>query len=103
METENIYCVGFFVAGNYHILCHEGSEYRFHIIQLNSDLKPVKLTYFDARKFIDSHPICANITHHDIRIMPYSEVQNIIQGKPVASTVKSLTLSSEEEVEEPLH
>jgi hypothetical protein len=64
-------------------------------------LKPAKLTYYEARNFIETHPVCTNISHHDIRIMPYDEVQNIMQGKPAASTLKSLILSNEEV--EPLH
>jgi hypothetical protein len=103
METEGLYCVVFFVEGNYHVLCHEGKEYRFHTIKQYSDLKPAKLTYYEARNFIETHPVCTNISHHDIRIMPYGEVQNIMEGKPTASTLKSLVLSNEEEEEEPLH
>lgn len=103
METADTYCIGFFVAGKYHLLCREGREYRFHIVVPHSNLKPVKFSYQEARKFIETHPVCVNISYHDIRIMTYSEVQNILQDKSPASTVKSLSLSGEEEEEEPLH
>ena len=103
METEDTYSIGFFVKGCYHLLCREGSGYRFHVIMTHSVLEPVKFAFKEARNFIETHPVCANIIHHDIRIMHSSEVQNILQGKTLPSTVKSLSLSSEEEDEEPLH
>jgi hypothetical protein len=102
MATE-CYGIGFFIAGVYHILCHEGEEYRFHVLNQDSFVSPVRLTYFEARTFIETHPICANISLHNVRIMPYSEVENILQGKSPASKVKSIELSGEEEEEEPLH
>ncbi|MDA8428598.1 MAG: hypothetical protein M0T70_05020 [Geobacteraceae bacterium] len=85
------------------MLFPEGSEFRFHVIVPHGDLEPAKFEYHEARKFIETHPVCANITHHDIRIIPHSEVQNILQGKSGESSAKSLALSSEEEDEEPLH
>jgi hypothetical protein len=106
MATEDYYCIGFFVAGDYHVLCHEGEEYRFHILNQDSGETPVRLTYYEARTFIETHPLCANISLHDVRIMSYKEIENILEGKSPASTVKSLDLSREEveeEEEEPLH
>lgn len=101
MEAVDTYSVGFFVSGNYHLLCREGREYRFHVIKPHGDYEPVEFDYIAARIFIETHPVCTNISHHDIRIMHSSEVQNILQGKSPASNVKSLSLNSEEE--EPLH
>lgn len=103
MAPEDIYGIGFFVAGNYHVLCHEGKEYRFHILNQDSYENPVRLTYNEARSFIETHPVCTNISLHVVRIMPWHEVENILQGKSPASTVKSLELSGEEEEEKPLH
>lgn len=103
METADTYSIGFFVTGNYHLLCREGSEYRFHVIKPHGDLEPVEFDYKEARNFIETHPVCANISHHDIRIMHNSEVRHILEGKSPESKVKSLSLSSEEEEEEPLH
>jgi hypothetical protein len=103
MATEDCYAIGFFVAGAYHVLCHEGEEYRFHILNQDSYETPVRLTYYEARTFIETHPLCSNISLHEVRIMPYEEVENILQGKSPASIVKSLDLSGEEEEEEPLH
>ncbi len=103
METVDTYSIGFFVRGNFHLLCHEGRGYRFHVIKPHGDYEPVILDYIVARNFIETHPVCANISHHDIRIIHCGEVQNILDGKSAASNVKSLSLSSEEEEEEPLH
>ena len=103
MENEGTYSIGFFLKGNYHMLCLERGEYRFHIIEPHSYFKPVQYDFQEARKFIETHSVCSNIAHHDIRIMPYNEVRNILEGKTAASTVKSLQLSSEDEDEEPLH
>ena len=103
MGNEGNYSIGFFLNGKYHMLCREGRVYRFLTIEPNGYLEPVKYEFQQARKFIETHPVCSNIAHHDIRIMPYSEVQNILAGKSAASSVKSLELSSEEDDEEPLH
>lgn len=103
MERGAIYSIGFFVAGNYHLLCREGREFRFRVIKPHSDLEPAEFGYTEARNFIEAHPVCANISHHDIRIMNYSEVWNILEDRSPESKVKSLSLSSEEEEEEPLH
>ncbi|KAB0670272.1 hypothetical protein F6V30_08945 [Oryzomonas sagensis] len=103
MATEDSYGICFFAAGKYHILCREGKGYRFQNVAEYSGLTPVRLPYHEARAFIESHPICANISLHGIRIMPYGEVENILQGKSAASAVKSLALSGEEEEEKPLH
>lgn len=102
MEPEGSYGIGFFLAGDYHVLCHDGKGYRFHILNPDTDENPVKLRYHEARTFIETHPVCTNIGLHDVRIMPYREVENILQGKSPASTVKSLDLSGEEEEEKPL-
>lgn len=105
MATEDCYGIGFFVAGNYHVLCHEGEEYRFHVLNQDSCETPVRLTYYEARTFIETHSLCSNISLRDVRIMSCKEVENILKGKSPASTVKSLDLSreDEEEEEEPLH
>ncbi|MGD0585608.1 MAG: hypothetical protein ABSA86_07500 [Oryzomonas sp.] len=103
MATEDSYSIGFFVEGDYHVLCHDGKEYRFHVLNQDSYENPVKLTYHEARTFVETHPVCTNISLHEVRIMPYKEVENILQGKLPASTVKSLDLSGEEEEEERLH
>jgi hypothetical protein len=103
METKDSYGVAFFVTGNYHILCHEGKVYRFQNPAEYSALRPVKLTYHEARTFIETHPVCTNISRHDVRIMPYHEIENILQGKSAPSAVKSLELSGEEPEEERLH
>jgi hypothetical protein len=103
MATEDSYGIGFFVAGDYHVLCHDRKEYRFHVLNQDSCETPVKLTYYEARTFIETHPLCSNISLHDVRIMSYEEVENILHGKSPASKVKSLDLSGEEEQEEPLH
>jgi hypothetical protein len=103
MAPEDCYGIGFFVAGGYHVLCHDGEEYRFHVLNQDSYETPVKLTYHEARAFIETHPVCTNISLHNVRIMPYHEVENILLGKSSASRVKSLDLSGEEEEEEPLH
>ena len=101
MATKECYGIGFFVAGHYHVLCHDGEEYRFHILNQDSFETPVRLTYYEALTFIETHPLCSNISLHNVRIMPYHEVEYILQGKSPASAVKSLDLSGEEE--EPLH
>jgi hypothetical protein len=103
METANTYSIGFFMRGSYHLLCREGSEYRFRVIKPHGDLEPAELDFIGARNFIETHPVCTNISRHDIRIMHNSEVRNILQGTSPESRVKSLSLSSEEEEEEPLH
>ena len=103
MEAENSYGVGYFLAGNYHILCREGNKLRFHPVKPHSNLKPVELYYYEARKFIETHPVCRNITNHEIRIMQYTEIQDILQGRSPTSTVMTLAISSEEEDEEPVH
>ena len=103
MAAEEYYGIGFFVAGDYHILCRERGQYRFHVLNRDSCEIPARLTYYKARTFIETHPLCANISLHDVRIMPYEEIENILQGKLPANTVKSLKLSGEEEEEEPLH
>lgn len=103
METVDNYSIGFFARGNYHLLCREGREYRFHVIEPHGGYKPAIFDYMMARNFIETHPVCANISRHDIRIMDSSEVRNILEGKSPASNVKSLSLSSEEEEEERLH
>ena len=103
MNAENLYGIGFFIAGNYHILCREGNKYLFHTIKTHSDFEPVELDYYAARKFIETHPVCSNISNHEIRIMPYNEIRDILEGRSPESTVKSLALSGEEEEEEPIH
>jgi hypothetical protein len=103
MATEECYGIIFFVAGAYHVLCQEGEEYRFHVLNQDSCEIPVRLTYYEARTFIETHPLSSNISLHEIRIIPYKEVENILRGKSSSSTVKSLALSGEEEEEEPLH
>jgi hypothetical protein len=103
MADEDSYGIGFFLSGNYHILCREGNQRRFHIFEPRSDLVPVELTFFEARKFIETHPLCSNIARHDIRIMPFREIRYIFEGRSPESRVKSLSLSEEEEVEERLH
>lgn len=103
MDRDDTYSIGYFLKGNYHLLCLEGSGFRFHAVIPHGAIEPVKFKYQEARKFIETHPVCANITHHDIRIIPHHEVQNILLGKSGESTVKSLALSNEEEDEEPLH
>lgn len=103
METEKAYGIAYFIAGHYHVLFREGSTYRFHIITPPCDLIPEALSYYEARRFIESHPVCTNISNHEIRIMDFRDIQNIVLGKSPESTVKSLSLSSEEEEEEPLH
>jgi hypothetical protein len=103
MDTADSYSIGFFVSGNYHMLCRVGKEYRFHVIKPHGDFEAMKFSYHEARTFIETHPVCANITYHDIRIMEYSEVQNVLQGTSAENRIKSLRLSSEEEEEEPLH
>jgi hypothetical protein len=103
METRDTYGIGFFVKGDYHLLCREGSTYRFHVIKPRCGFEPAEFDFGEARNFIETHPVCANISHHDIRVLHRSEVLNILQGKSPESHVKSLDLSSEEEEEEPLH
>ena len=103
MAAEDTYGIGYFLSGSYHILCREGKELRFHRIELHSDLEPAVLDFYEARKFIETHPLCANISQHDIRIMPISEVQDIFEGISPASRIRSLDLYEEEEVEERLH
>jgi len=103
MEDESAYGIGYFLAGNYHILCREGDNYRFHILKPHSELEPAKLYYHEARKFIETHPICTNIAYHDIRVMPFSEIQDILEGRSPESTVKSLSLTEDEGYEERLH
>jgi len=102
MLPEASYGIVFFLAGNYHVLCREVNEYRFHIIKPHSGLEPVELDYYDARKFIEAHPICTNFTQHDIRVMPFSEIQDLLHGRSSTSISKLLHLNEEEE-EEPLH
>jgi len=103
MAAEGLYGIGFFLEGNYHILCREGNVYRFHRIEPRSDLEPAELSFYEARTFIETHPLCANIARHDIRIMPFSEIGDVFAGRSPESRVKSLSLSEEEEVEERLH
>lgn len=103
MPGEESYGIGFFLEGHYHILCREGSVYRFHRVERRSDLEPAELNFFEARSFIESHPLCSNIARHDIRIMPFSEIGDIFAGRSPESRVKSLSLSDEEELEERLH
>jgi hypothetical protein len=103
MERADAYSIGFFERGKYHLLCREGREYRFHVVEPHGGYEPVIFDYVVARNFIDTHPVCANISRHDIRIMNSGEVRNILEGKTPPSNVKSLSLSSEEEEEEPLH
>lgn len=102
MSTEASYGIGFFLAGNYHILCREGRKYRFHVLKPHTDLEPAEMDFYDARKFIEAHPICTNISKHDIRIMPFSEIQDVLYDRSSASTLKLLHINEEEE-EEPLH
>ncbi len=102
MLTGTSYGIGFFLAGNYHVLCREGKEYRFHVLKPYKDLEPVELDYYDARKFIEAHPICANFSQHEIRIMLFSEIQDMLQGKSSTSIGKLLHINEEED-EEPLH
>jgi len=103
MEAESSYGIGYYLAGHYHILCREGNVYRFRIVRPHSKLEPEEMNFYEARRFIETHPVCTNITNHEIRIMNYGEILDIIQGKPPASSFKSLILGSEEEEEEPLH
>ncbi len=103
MAEEEGYGIGFFVEGEYHILCRDGRSYRFHVVSPDSAEDPVRLTYYEARSFIETHPVCTNISLHGVRIMPYQEIENILLGKPVASSVKSLAKSGEEAQEKPLH
>lgn len=100
---EGTYGIGFFLNGHHHILCQDGDGYHFHQLMQNSHFKPVKLTYYEARTFIETHPLCANISKHDIRIMLFSEIGNVLHGRSGVSTIKSLAISDEEEEEEPLH
>jgi hypothetical protein len=102
MPTEATYGITFFLAGNYHVLCREGKEYRFHILKPHGDLEPVELEYHVARKFIDAHPICANFSQHEIRILPFGEIQDMVQGK-ASTSVANLLHIGVVEVEEPLH
>ena len=103
MAGEDSYGIGFFLAGNYHILCREGNVRRFHSIEQRSGLEPAELNFLEARKFIETHPLCSNIAQHDIRIMPFNEIRYIFEGRSPESTVKSLSLSEEEVFEERLH
>lgn len=103
MEHEGSYGIGYFLAGNYHILCREGDVCRFHVIQPHSEREPAELNFYEARRFIETHPICSNISHHEIRVMPFGEIRDILEGRSPESTVKSLSLTEEEEVEERLH
>ena len=98
------YGIGYFLEGSYHVLCREADGYRFHALKPGSGITPVALDYDGARKFIDTHPVCTNISHHEIRIMTWHEIQDILLGRTPASTVSSVILGSEEEEEEePLH
>ncbi|GFE61978.1 hypothetical protein [Geobacter sp. AOG2] len=101
--AEEGYGIGFFVEGKYHVLCHDGKMYRFHILTPDSAEDPVRLTYYQARSFVETHPVCTNISLHQVRIMPYREIENILQGRQAESSVQSLAKSGEEEEEEPLH
>lgn len=103
MVDEGSYGIGFFLAGNYHILCREGKVHRFHKVEPLCALEPAKLKFFEARKFIETHPLCSNIAKHDIRIMPFSVIRDILEGRSPASVVKSFSLSEEEVIEERLH
>lgn len=103
MDAEIFYGIGYYLAGSYHVLCRDGTEYRFQRIEPPCSLETVKFEFYEARNFIDTHPVCANISNHEIRIMTYREIQNILKGTSAVSSVKSLSLSSEEEEEEPLH
>ncbi len=96
---DALYGIVFFLSGHYHILCREGVKYHFHV--QSPDLEPAKMYYIPAREFIESHPVCTNLTH-EIRIMPYGEIMDIIQGKTLPSEVRSIILGNGE-YEEPLH
>ena len=101
---EALYGIGYFLEGNHHVLCRESAGYRFHILTPHSDLMPARLDYDEARTYIETHPVCTNISHHEIRIMTWHEIQDILLGRTPASTVSSVILDSEEEEEEePLH
>lgn len=102
MEAEASYGIGFFVKGEYHVLCHDGRGYRFHVLNPGSGEDPVRLTYYEARSFIETHPVCTNNSLHEVRIMAYREVENILLGRLPESPVKSLARSGEEEEERPL-
>lgn len=77
MEKIDTYSIGFFVTGNYHLLCREGREYRFHVLEPHSDLEPAEFDYQEARNFIETHPVCANISQHDIRIIRARQTQRL--------------------------
>jgi len=101
---EASYGIGYFLEGSYHVLCRESEGYRFHILKPHSGLMPVALDYDGARKFIDTHPVCTNISRHEIRIMTWHEIQDILLGRVPENTMNPLILGSEEEdEEEPLH
>ena len=102
MLADNSYGIVFFLAGNYHVLCRNGKEYRFHILKPHEGLIPAEMDYYDARKFIEAHPVCANYSHHEIRIIPFSEIMDLLQGKSPTSFAKLLHIDEEED-EEPLH
>lgn len=103
MEKEGSYGIGFFLEGQYHILCREGKGYRFRVVTRDSGENPVRLRYYEARSFVETHPVCTNISLHEVRIIPFQEIEDIIRGKSPESSVKSLARSGEEEEEEPLH
>jgi len=103
MTTEGAYGIGYFLNGHYHILCLDGDARRFHRIDPHSEREPALLDYHEARSFIETHPLCNNISNHVIRIMPISEVREIFEGRPAASTLKQELLREEEEYEERLH
>lgn len=103
MAADDSYGIGYFLAGNYHILCREGNVRRFHRIEQHSDLDPALLNFCEARKFIETNPLCSNIAKRDIRIMPVSEIRDIFDGRSPTSEVKASILSEEEYFEERLH
>jgi len=103
MAAETDYGIGYFSGGAYHVLCRVGDGYRFRVLAPDSGETPVRLRYYEARSFIETHPVCGNISLREVRIMPYAEVEDILRGRAPESRVKSLAQSGEEEEEEPLH
>ena len=102
MAAKDTYGIGYYLSGHFHILCYEGKEYRFRALKPDSEINPVELEFFTARRFIETHHICANISHHDIRIMPFGEIQELLTGG-VSPHMAQLLHIGEEEEEEPLH
>lgn len=104
LEDSYKYGIGYFMKGSYHILCKQGNKHKFDKVEDLSNIEPLLMDFHTARKFIDTHPICANLTHHQIRIMPFSEIRDILQGRFSTDNLKYLILGNEEEeYEEPLH